>query len=94
MTSTKKTTAKKLPAKKVTPAEQIARLEMNNAILEQALYMQYDDFDEMHNLLACIIRSMETENASIYQTKYALKAFRSLIINSQSMMMDCAGLEY
>lgn len=85
---------KKLPTKKVTPAEQIAKLEMNNAILTQALYMQYDDFDEMHNLLACIIRSMEGENASLYQTKHALQAFRSLIISQQSMMMDCAGLEY
>jgi hypothetical protein len=85
---------KKLPAKKVTPAEQIAKLEMNNAILEQAIYMQYDDFDEMHNLLACIIKSLDTENASIYQTKHALQAFRSLIISQQSMMMDCAGLEY
>jgi len=56
--------------------------------------MQYDDFDEMHNLLACIIHSMEGEKASLYQTKYALKALRSLIISQQSLMMDCAGLEY
>ena len=85
---------KKLPAKKVTPAEQIAKLEMNNAILEQALYMQYDDFDEMHNLLACIIRQIDAEGSSVSQTKYALKAFRSLIISQQYQMMDCAGLEY
>jgi len=86
------TTAKKPAApKKLTKLQE---LERENAILTQALYMQYDDFDEMHNLLACIIRSMEGENASLYQTKYALKAFRSLIISSQSMMMDCAGLEY
>jgi hypothetical protein len=87
-------TTKKLPQKKVTPAEQIAKLEMNNAILEQAIYMQYDDFDEMQNLLACIIKSMEGENPSIYQTKYALKAFRSYLISQQYQMMDCAGLEY
>ena len=86
-------TAKKT-APKAKPLTKIEQLEREVSILTSALYMQYDDFDEMHNLLACIIRSMETENASIYQTKYALKAFRSLIINSQSMMMDCAGLEY
>jgi hypothetical protein len=85
-------TAKKPAApKKLTKLEQ---LEREVSILTSALYMQYDDFDEMHNLLACIIRSMEGENPSIYQTKYALKAFRSYLIAQQYQMMDCAGLEY
>jgi len=68
--------------------------EFKNMILTEALYMQYNDFDELHNLLACIIRSLDTEGASLYQTKHALQAFRSLIIHQQSLMMDCAGLEY
>ena len=85
------TTKKTAAPKKLTKIEQ---LERENSILTAALYMQYDDFDEMHNLLACIINSMEGENPSIYQTKYALKAFRSLIISQQYQMMDCAGLEY
>lgn len=68
--------------------------EFQNMILTEALYMQYNDFDELHNLLACIIRSLDTDGASLYQTKHALQAFRSLIIHQQSMMMDCAGLEY
>lgn len=87
-------TTKKLPTKKVTPAEQISKLEMNNAILTQALYMQYDDFDELQNLINALIDSMEKENASIYQAKYALKAIRSLVIHQQYSTMDCAGLEY
>jgi hypothetical protein len=86
--TTKKTTPK---AKPLTKLEQ---LERENSILTAAIYMQYDDFDEMHNLLACIIKSLEAEGSSIYQTKYALKAFRSLIISQQYQMMDCAGLEY
>jgi hypothetical protein len=85
---------KKLPEKKVKPADQIAKLEMNNAILTQALYMQYDDMDELQNLLASVIDSMEMENASIYRARYALKAIRSLLIHQQYSTMDCAGLEY
>jgi len=85
---------KKLPQKKVTPAEQIAKLEMNNAILTQALYMQYDDMDELQNLMAALIESMEAEGASIYRARYALKAIRSLVIHQQYSTMDCAGLEY
>ena len=76
------------------PLTKIQALERQVSILESALYMQYEDFDEMHNLLATIIRSLDGEGASLYQTKYALKAFRSLIISQQFQMMDCAGLEY
>lgn len=87
-------TTKKLPEKKIKPSEQIAKLEMNNAILEQALYMQYEDFDELQNLMAVLIESMEAKDASIYRARYALKAIRSLVIHQQYSMMDCAGLEY
>jgi undecaprenyl pyrophosphate synthase len=85
---------KKLPQKKVTPAEQIAKLEMNNAILEQALYMAYDDYDEMFAVLKYIIDDVEKPEFSKYQVRNALKSLRTLMITNQSMMMDCAGLEY
>jgi hypothetical protein len=91
--TTKKTT-KELPAKKVTPAEQIAKLEMNNAILEQSLYMAYDDYDEMFSVLQYIIKDLDTEDFSKYQVRNAIKAMRSLMLHNQTMMMDCAGLEY
>jgi hypothetical protein len=87
-------TTKKLPAKKVTPAEQIAKLEMNNAILEQAIYMAYDDYDEMFSVLQYILKDLDSENFSRYQVRNALKAVRSLMLHNQTMMMDCAGLEY
>jgi hypothetical protein len=87
-------TTKKLPAKKVTPTEQIAKLEMNNAILEQSLYMAYDDYDEIFSVLQYILKDLDSENFSRYQVRNALKAVRSLMIHNQSSMMDCAGLDY
>ena len=85
-------TAKKTAApKKRTKLEEA---EFQNMILSQALYMQYEDFDELQNLINALIDSMDKENASIYQSKYALKAIRSLVIHQQYSMMDCAGLEY
>lgn len=87
-------TTKKLPAKKVTPSEQIAKLEMNNAILEQALYMAYDDYDEMFSVLRYILDDVDKPDFSKYQVRGALKALRTLMMSNQSMMMDCAGLEY
>ena len=87
-------TTKKLPAKKVTPAEQIAKLEMNNAILEQALYMAYDDYDEIFSVLQYILKDLDSPDFSRYQVRNALKAVRSLMIHNQSSMMDCAGLDY
>jgi len=91
---TTKKTAVKLPAKKVTPAEQIAKLEMNNAILEQAIYMAYDDYDEMFSVLKYIIDDMDKKPINEYQIRNALKAVRTLMIHNQYTMMDCAGLEY
>jgi len=91
---TTKKPAAKLPAKKVTPAEQIAKLEMNNAILEQSLYMAYDDYDEMFSVLRYILDDVDKPDFSKYQVRGALKALRTLMIANQSNMMDCAGLEY
>ena len=87
-------TTKKLPAKKVKPADQIAKLEMNNAILEQSIYMAYDDYDEMFSVLQYILKDLDSEDFSKYQVRNALKAMRSLMLHNQTMMMDCAGLEY
>jgi hypothetical protein len=87
-------TTKQTTPKKVTPAEQIAKLEMNNAILEQALYMAYDDYDEMFSVLQYILKDLDSETFSKYQVRNALKAIRTLMIHNQYTMMDCAGLEY
>jgi hypothetical protein len=87
-------TTKKLSAKKLTTAEQIAKLEMNIAIQEQALYMAYDDYDEMFSVLQYILKDLDSDNFSKYQVRNALKAVRSLMIHNQCSMMDCAGLEY
>lgn len=87
-------TTKTLPAKKIKPSEQIAKLEMNNAILEQTLYMAYDDYDEMFSVLQYVLKDLDSDDFSKYQVRNALKAIRSLMIHNQSSMMDCAGLEY
>ena len=86
----KKTTKPATPKKRT----KLEEAEFQNMILSQALYMQYEDFDELQNLMAALIESMEAEGASIYRAKYALKAIRSLVIHQQYSMMDCAGLEY
>jgi hypothetical protein len=87
-------TTKKLPQKKVTPAEQIAKLEMNNNILESALYMDYDDKDELLGLLYVIIEEAEKVEPNIWMLRRALKGVRTALINNQHTTMDCAGLEY
>ena len=88
------TTENKLPQKKVKPSEQIAKLEMNNAILESALYQTYDDYDEMFSVLKYAIDDMQKPEFSKYQVCNALKALRTLIIANQCSMMDSAGLDY
>jgi hypothetical protein len=87
-------TTKKLPAKKVTPAEQIAKLEMNNNILESALCMDYDDKNELIGLLYVIIEEAEKTEPNLWMLRRALKGFRTALINNQHTTMDCAGLEY
>lgn len=87
-------TTKKLPAKKVTPAEQIAKLEMNNNILESALYMDFDDKSELQGLLYVIIAEAEKAEPNLWMLRRALKGFRTALMNNQHTTMDCAGLEY
>lgn len=83
-----------LPEKKIKPSEQIASLEMNNAILEQAIWEAYDDYENMFSVLRYIIEDTEKDEHSIYQIRRALKALRSLMLKNQSDMMDMAGLDY
>jgi len=63
-------------------------------IYAAALYQAYDDYDEMFAVLRYIIDDVEKPEFSKYQVRGALKALRTLMITNQSMMMDCAGLEY
>jgi len=85
---------KKLPEKKVTPAEQIAKLELNNAILTDALYMDYDDKNEVLGILYMIIQEAEKPEPNLWMMRRALKGVRTSLINNQHITMDCAGLEY
>lgn len=80
--------------KKVKLNDGISKLETQVAILESALYQAYDDYDEMFAILRYIIEDVEKEEFSKYQVRGALKSLRTLMITNQSIMMDCAGLEY
>ena len=63
-------------------------------LMTEALYMAYDDYDEMFSVLQYILKDLDSESFSKYQVRNALKAIRSLMIHNQCAMMDCAGLEY
>jgi hypothetical protein len=63
-------------------------------IYAYALYEAYDDYDEMFAVLRYIIDDVSKPEFSRYQVRDALKSLRTLMIANQSMMMDCAGLEY
>ena len=86
MTSKKPTTPKKR-----TPLQEA---QFQTMIMTEALYMAYDDYDEMFSVLQYIIKDVDSEDFSIYRVRNALKAMRSLMLHNQTMMMDCAGLEY
>ena len=87
MTSTKKPAAPK-------PRTKLQEAEFKQMIMSEALYMAYDDYDELFSLLQCVIRELESEDFSKYRVRNALKGVRSLMLHNQTMMMDCAGLEY
>ena len=85
-------TAKKTAApKKRTPLQEA---QFQNMLMSEALYMAYDDYDEMFSVLQYILKDLDSESFSKYQVRNALKAIRSLMIHNQCAMMDCAGLEY
>ena len=85
--------ATKKPAtpKKRTPLQEA---QFQTMIMTEALYMAYDDYDEIFSLLQCVIKELDSEDFSKYQVRNALKGVRSLMLHNQTMMMDCAGLEY
>jgi hypothetical protein len=85
------TTKKPAAPKKRTPLQEAQFQQM---IMSEALYMAYDDYDEMFAVLKYIIDDVEKPEFSKYQVRNALKSLRTLMITNQSMMMDCAGLEY
>lgn len=86
---TKKTTQPK-------PLTKIELLEREAGNYVEALYMAYDDSDEAQAVLWLIMQEAEKDKDSIslYRLRESLKALRSLLISQQSLMMDCAGLEY
>ena len=62
--------------------------------MREALYMAYEDYDEMFGVLQYILKDLDSESFSKYQVRNALKAIRTLMIHNQYTMMDCAGLQY
>jgi hypothetical protein len=85
-------TAKKPAALKKRTKLQEAQFQQ--MLMSEALYMAYDDYDEMFSVLQYILKDLDSESFSKYQVRNALKAIRSLMIHNQCAMMDCAGLEY
>lgn len=86
-------TTKKTPAKPK-PLTKVQELERRICILESALYQAYNDFDEVYALVRVFRDYSKTENYSKYLADDYLKAITTNLIQNQTMMMDCAGLEY
>jgi len=84
-------TSKKPAAPKLTKEQQLER-QIGN--LEEAIYMAYNDTDELFGSLYLIVQELEKPDCNRYMVKSAVKALRSLLIANQMQMMDCAGLEY
>lgn len=82
---------KKTKPKKLTELEEA---QIKAAILTDALYMDYDDKNELLGLLYLIIEESEKTEPNLWMLRKALKGFRTALINNQHTTMDCAGLEY
>lgn len=76
------------------PLTKIQALERQVSILESALYMDYDDKDELMGLLYMIIQEAEKSEPNLWMMRRALKGLQTALINNQHTTMDCAGLEY
>lgn len=85
--TTKKTAAPK-------PLTKVEQLERQIGNLEEAIYMAYNDTDELFGSLYLIVKELEKPDCNRYMVKSAVQALRSLLIANQMQMMDCAGLEY
>jgi hypothetical protein len=76
------------------PLTKIQQLERQISNLEEAIYMAYNDIDELFGPLYLIVQELEKPEPNRYMVKKSIQALRSLLIANQTMMMDCAGLEY
>jgi hypothetical protein len=85
-------TTKKTP--KAKPLTKLEAAERKASILECAVYQQYNDIDEQLAILWMIRKEAESPTPNMYQLRNALNAFTGMLISNQSLMMDCAGLEY
>jgi hypothetical protein len=83
-------TTKTAPKKRT----KLEEAEFQVAILTDALYMDYDDKNELLGLLYLIIEESEKTEPNLWMLRKALKGFRTALINNQHTTMDCAGLEY
>jgi hypothetical protein len=84
-------TVKKTAAPKLTKVQELERKIAN---LEEAIYMAYNDIDELFGPIYLILQELEKPDCNRYMVKKSVQALRSLLIGNQSLMMDCAGLEY
>ena len=87
-------TIKKQTTPKVKPLTEVQKLERKICNLEEAIYMAYNDTDELFGSLYLIVKELEKTDCNRYMVKNAVQALRSLLIANQGNMMDCAGLEY
>lgn len=78
----------------VKPLTKLQEAERKASILESAIYQQYNDIDEQLAILWMIRKEAESPTPNMYQLRNALLAFTGMLISNQSLMMDCAGLEY
>jgi hypothetical protein len=76
------------------PLTKVEQLERQISNLEEAIYMAYNDTDELFGSLYLIVQELEKPDCNRYMVKSAVQALRSLLIANQGNMMDCAGLEY
>ena len=83
-------TTTKAPKKRT----KLQEAQFQQMLMTEALYMAYDDYDEMFAVLRYVLDDLDKPDFSKYQVRGALKALRTLMISNQSMMMDSAGLDY
>jgi hypothetical protein len=83
-----------MTTKQPKPLTKVEQLERQIGNLEEAIYMAYNDTDELFGLLYLAIQELDKPDCNRYMVKKSIQALRSLLIANQSTMMDCAGLEY
>lgn len=76
------------------PLTKVQELERKINILESAIYQAYNDYDEIFALVRVFRSYAKSEDYSKYLADDYLMAITSNLISNQTLMMDCAGLEY